>query len=561
MAFFGPKQGEGPSRRHGRAPPVCRRAAARRVRTEGSPARQLPRFDRGGRPPLGARCRTMLRLSASSPGRSPRSIQPSWAVALARRTRGLVAALVCLAPSAGYPEQPASDGREGLVVVAPHPDDEVLMAAGLMAAAVKRGEPVNVIVLTHGDFDCRTSGRRRRAESLAGLSTLGVAPQHVFFLGYPDGYLSRLGETPLPPVRRLIDGRCQLGNTVYESRTARKPELARRAWGEPYTRQHLLRELRSLLVKLKPARLVVSHPSDTHPDHAAAHTLVRRALEGVSSPPLILRSLVHLHDCWPTGPGEGASCRPGAVDPSAPMPNPTGSLAGYEPDVRVPVPLTCTPTDPRKNVKVRAIAAHLSQTRGDLKSYLFSFARRDEMFFSERLVRDERGTWAPEPRAPLEASVGLLPSSGRGRRVEQRLPLSWSMELERPAHATPRRVPVLEGPWGRYVLAFDGDGLHVDLSKELPCAPPRLMQRWQLAHDTWSRPGSSERFELRGVHHPSWGDIAEFTLLQGGRLVGVAVDPDPLASGHTVTTVDNAQCGGANACSVETALRPLPCAP
>jgi LmbE family N-acetylglucosaminyl deacetylase len=72
----------------------------------------------------------------------------------------------------------------GLVVVAPHPDDEALIAGGAIARAVANGEPVAVLILTSGDFDCRSAASQRQAESIAGLEALGVKEDQVFFLGY-----------------------------------------------------------------------------------------------------------------------------------------------------------------------------------------------------------------------------------------------------------------------------------------------------------------------------------------------------------------------------------------
>ena len=52
----------------------------------------------------------------------------------------------------------------------------------------------------------------RESESVRGLAELGLDEQHVYFLGYPDGYLARLGHVALPPVERRIDGQCVHGN-------------------------------------------------------------------------------------------------------------------------------------------------------------------------------------------------------------------------------------------------------------------------------------------------------------------------------------------------------------
>lgn len=89
-----------------------------------------------------------------------------------------------------------------LVVVAPHPDDEVLAAGGLIANAAAMGLPVCVILATNGEASHPGSGRwgRRRLttarprESQAALRRLGACAgsgHRLRRLGYADGTLSR----------------------------------------------------------------------------------------------------------------------------------------------------------------------------------------------------------------------------------------------------------------------------------------------------------------------------------------------------------------------------------
>lgn len=85
-----------------------------------------------------------------------------------------------------------------LVVVAPHPDDEILACGGLLAACVQNGKPVCVLALTDGDAShgthdpaaMRSLAAVRRHESAEGLRLLGVGPQDVVRWHLPDGQLS-----------------------------------------------------------------------------------------------------------------------------------------------------------------------------------------------------------------------------------------------------------------------------------------------------------------------------------------------------------------------------------
>jgi LmbE family N-acetylglucosaminyl deacetylase len=85
--------------------------------------------------------------------------------------------------------------HERLVVVAPHPDDEVLACGGLLGLHAERGCECAVIAVTDGDAShagCADwSGPRlaeaRRAESERGLAQLGVPSRAITRLGLPDG--------------------------------------------------------------------------------------------------------------------------------------------------------------------------------------------------------------------------------------------------------------------------------------------------------------------------------------------------------------------------------------
>lgn len=92
-----------------------------------------------------------------------------------------------------------SDQR--LVVVAPHPDDEILACGGLLAMHSARGGATLVVVVTHGEAShpeqpgrsTHQLGQLRCAESQEGLLRLGVAtdPKHLQRLNLPDSALAR----------------------------------------------------------------------------------------------------------------------------------------------------------------------------------------------------------------------------------------------------------------------------------------------------------------------------------------------------------------------------------
>jgi LmbE family N-acetylglucosaminyl deacetylase len=88
--------------------------------------------------------------------------------------------------------------RSRLVVVAPHPDDEILACGGLVALHALKGGRVLVIAVTDGEASHPGSSQwspvqlaaERRSESAAGLDILGVRGGDPVRLGLPDGGVS-----------------------------------------------------------------------------------------------------------------------------------------------------------------------------------------------------------------------------------------------------------------------------------------------------------------------------------------------------------------------------------
>ena len=88
-------------------------------------------------------------------------------------------------------------GGGGLVVVAPHPDDESLGCGGLIAAAFAAGTKVRLIVVSDGIGSHPNSKRYppprlrelRESETLQAVAALGLEPSAVRFLRLPDRFV------------------------------------------------------------------------------------------------------------------------------------------------------------------------------------------------------------------------------------------------------------------------------------------------------------------------------------------------------------------------------------
>ena len=89
----------------------------------------------------------------------------------------------------------AAGGRETWLFVSPHDDDLVIGAGLWIQAAVRAGVDVRVLVVTDGRMGYCTLEQRdriadiRRSETYESFEILGVARDHVAYVGYPDGSL------------------------------------------------------------------------------------------------------------------------------------------------------------------------------------------------------------------------------------------------------------------------------------------------------------------------------------------------------------------------------------
>ena len=87
-------------------------------------------------------------------------------------------ALTLFLALAGLPSVAAG---KTIIVFAPHPDDEALIAAGRVRAGLTSGATVKVVVVTNGDVGGVASGLAREGESVAAVQLLGLTEQDAIF--------------------------------------------------------------------------------------------------------------------------------------------------------------------------------------------------------------------------------------------------------------------------------------------------------------------------------------------------------------------------------------------
>lgn len=181
---------------------------------------------------------------------------------------------------------PVSAGTaQRVLIVASHPDDEVLGCGGVISRLVKEGVPVRVVVITNGDaFDHPVAhvkhgtagfielGRMRQKESLAALEKLGAPGSSVVFLSYPDRCLAGLWMYYWSADKPLKSPYTKCTSSPYE-RTFHP--------NAPYCGRSLLSDLEVILKSYQPTTVYYPHPLDIHTDHWAANCFVTQALHDI----------------------------------------------------------------------------------------------------------------------------------------------------------------------------------------------------------------------------------------------------------------------------------------
>lgn len=268
-------------------------------------------------------------------------------------------------------------GPERIMVVAPHPDDDILGVGGTMAEAAATGSSVLVVYLTNGDANraarrvitmnpyhipaqYRALGSRRQKEAVLALRRLGLASENAVFLNYPDQGLTPMLEdhwAPSDPYRSRFTNR----DAKYSAQ-ALNPSA-------DYCGANLVEDLAFILRRYQPTILYLPHPEDAHPDHHAGYRAGMLALGALASqfvPPDIRCYMVHLfEERWPV---------PGGVHVALPLSILPASIAA-EPWNSAVLP------DWAVDAKLNAIRAHYSQWLTS-RGFLAGFVRTNEIYVS-----------------------------------------------------------------------------------------------------------------------------------------------------------------------------------
>ena len=100
---------------------------------------------------------------------------------------------------------------DNVLIIAPHPDDEVLGCTGLMDILVKSRKSVSVLFLSEGEGIAKHSNYAkeeiieiRRKLALKALSSLGINEDKVQFLSFPDGNFKAVSDNEINKLQSII---------------------------------------------------------------------------------------------------------------------------------------------------------------------------------------------------------------------------------------------------------------------------------------------------------------------------------------------------------------------
>lgn len=157
-----------------------------------------------------------------------------------------------------------------ILILAPHPDDEINIAGNMIRTLAAAKAEIFVAYSTNGDFE--VSAEVRAQEAVDALKILGVPREKIIFLGYGDGH--KLSDTPTQSPAGHVETYAAEDFVDYAKKTFGRHS--------PYTRQNFKRDLKSLLLELR-ANIIFCVDFDSHPDHRTLSILFEEVIGEILS--------------------------------------------------------------------------------------------------------------------------------------------------------------------------------------------------------------------------------------------------------------------------------------
>lgn len=186
-----------------------------------------------------------------------------------------------------------AQSQDRILLIGAHPDDEFLSAAGYLREAVMRHAQVYVALVTNGEASLVAETLSRRAimlppsyyiqegnarpkETRAALGSIGVAPDHVYFLGYPTRGLRNLLFQNWPLAAPFRSEYTRETKPVFDG--VYDPQAV-------YAGQSAVADLTRIIEDVKPTIILTHSRYDENEDHQAVYYFVQKALQQAEAVP------------------------------------------------------------------------------------------------------------------------------------------------------------------------------------------------------------------------------------------------------------------------------------
>ncbi len=253
-----------------------------------------------------------------------------------------------------------------ILLIAPHQDDEILAAGGLLQKCIKKGDHITILFATNGDYRGKKIAHKRYYESKDALGYLGIPEEAIFYLGYGDTGMnyshSFLRKMLFSEDDRLLTS--HVSSMTYHPSGRKTVHAIKSGVESSLTKKTFLEDLEWFIEHHFPDIIIVSDSLDMHGDHSSIIDLLQKT-NIFYKIPLCLTYIIHGGDdlSWPQRNSITFACPP--------------SIPLEKWEKRFSIPLTMQ----EQICKHNAIALFTTQLKEDDNNFLLSFSKQEEFFF------------------------------------------------------------------------------------------------------------------------------------------------------------------------------------
>jgi len=179
------------------------------------------------------------------------------------------------------------------LIIAPHPDDEILIAGTILGQLVAYNISVNIIFTTYGDYYPELV-EKRIEEAMKAARIYNLTPSCFTFLAYGDGWKDKhiyhSNDEPVKSQAGKKESYC-LGEMVdYRYKNS--------GYHSEYTKKQYLNDIKDIILSGLP-ELIVCVDYDSHPDHRACSLIFEEAMRDIlvmkkDYAPIVLKKFAYL---------------------------------------------------------------------------------------------------------------------------------------------------------------------------------------------------------------------------------------------------------------------------